>query len=519
MLTHRKSLTYFLFLTHLLFTAGANASARTDAVAKGNNKIPWRIESKARAFMANLTNGGFEVSRGYFKLWDKEDCDYAYAHIGMCGNNPAAPYVIATVPPWKDEFVDPAFANTWSQSKDGFNDIYRLDPHEAIVIMGQLPPPGAFFSEQTWIFSRQGAYDPKNPRYQDVTNSRLHDFTSVFFKQLSQNRALTFASLSNPNNNVVIEKQSGASYGQMRYFVITPDKHMDQAVRNMLADLAIPAQEIFTEAIPSDMKVGLSEASDDFTTFIRYAHPDDGGQPGTPSYAWRTNPPLVVLRIREKAPQQAPETYPPVAYENRTAVDEHNLKEDLSSLMAAVSRKWGQPCTNTDCSDRAENFIDLQRDPIWMVGSLCLSFMENCIGDNWDATYHIHPPLPIDNDEIYAVAGTLGTKTGNATYVSLGMNQIPMIKGVLDISDKELEGSANEYSTEVNNTDKLYLYYVSRNCSGLEQLTKGRCLELSMIPQGSRVAFVQRNYIKPGTQRGPDSALILPPMAVKLQRP
>lgn len=99
MLTHRKRLTYFLFLTHLLFTADAIAKARTDTVAKGNSKIPGMIEGKARAFMANLTNGGFEVSRGYFKLWDKEDCDYAYAHIGMCGNNPAAPYVIATVPP------------------------------------------------------------------------------------------------------------------------------------------------------------------------------------------------------------------------------------------------------------------------------------------------------------------------------------------------------------------------------------------------------------------------------------
>lgn len=520
MLTHQKFITSLLFLTPLLLTVGANAKDSPNTATTFKDKIPWQVEGKARTLMEDLKKkGSFEVSRGYFKLWDKEDCDYTYARIGMCGNNPAAPYVIATVAPWKDEFVDPAFANIWKPSKNGFNDIYRLDPHEAIVIMGQLPPPGSFFSEQTWNFSRQGTFDPNNSRYQEIANSPLRDLTSIFFKQLNEKRVLTFASLSNPNNNVVIEKQSGASYGQMRYFIITPDKRMDRAVRKMLADLAVEPKDIFTEPIPSDMNVGLSEAADDFTTFIRYAHPNDGGQPGTPSYNWRTNPPLVLLRIREKSPHQNPKKYRPVVYEQRTAFNEHSFQSDLSNLMAAVGRRWGQPCANADCSDRAERFIDLQQSPIWMVGTLCLSFMENCLGDNWDASYHIHPPSPLDNDEIYAIAGTLGTKTGNAAYVSLSMNQIPMIKGVLDISDKELDGSAKAYSAEVNNADKFYLYFVTRNCSGLEHLTNGRCLELSMIPQGYRAAFVQRNYIRPGTQRGPDSALILPPMSMKLRRP
>lgn len=518
MTTYRKLPAYMWLMTSLLFTAGASAGGP----AKSNNlknAIPWKVEHKAHQFLQEIDSSDYEVKRGHFKLWDLENCDYTYGKIGMCGNNPAAPYVTFAVPPWSDEFVDPALSSVWGPSNEGYNDVYRLDPHEAILVMGQLPPQGSFFSEQTWVFSREGSYDENSTRYQEIANSRLHDFTRIFFKKLNDKRSLLFASLSNPNNNVVIERQSGGSFGEMRYFIITSDKYMDKAVRRMLSRLAVDKRNIFTEPIPKDMKVGLSESSDDFTTLIRYAHPNDGGKPGTPSNSWRKNPPLVVLRIREKNSDHKPKTYPPVVLEPRTAVDEWPLKPDLSALMAAVSRRWGQPCANADCSDRAENFIDLQRAPIYMVGSLCIPFMQNCVGDNWDASYHIHPPSPIDNDEIYVAAGVLGTKSGNAVYTSLSVNQIPMIKGVWDISDKELDGTAKEYSSEVPNADKFYLYYFTRNCKGLEHLTYGHCVELTMIPQGFRVAIAQRNYVRQGSQRGPDSALVLNPIMIKLNRP
>lgn len=518
MINYRKLTANMLLITPLLFTAGASASGGT----KSNNirnAIPLKVERKAKQFLQEIKSSGYEVKRGQFKLWDIAGCEYTYQKIGMCGNNPAAPYVTFALPPWSEEFVDPVLSDIWGPSKEGYNDVYRLDPHEAILVMGQLPPSGSYFSEQTFVFSREGSFDENSTRYQDIVNSPLHDFTPIFFKKLNDKRSFLFASLSNPNNNVVIERQSGGSYGEMRYFIITPNKHMDKAVRRVLSRLAVDKKDIFTEPIPNDLKVGLSEASDDFTTAIRYAHPNDGGKPGTPSDSWRKNPSLVVLRIREKNPTHNPKTYPPAVLETRTAVDERPLKPDLGALMAAVSRRWGQPCTNADCSDRVQNFIDLQSAPIYIVGPLCVPFMQNCLGDNWDASYHIQPPSPIDNDEIYVAGGVLGTKSGNAVYTSLSVNQIPGIKGVWDVSDKELEGTAKEYSVEINNTDKFYLYYFTRNCKGLEHLTYGHCVELTMIPPAFRVAIVQRNYVKQGSTRGPDSALVLSPMMIKLTRP
>ena len=47
-------------------------------------------------------------------------------------------------------------------------------------------------------------------------------------------RVQSFSAISNVINNVVIERQSGSSWGELRYFVITPDASMDEAVRDAL---------------------------------------------------------------------------------------------------------------------------------------------------------------------------------------------------------------------------------------------------------------------------------------------
>lgn len=148
-----KILVCLLSAFTLLFAAGV--SARGDSVMP-ENKVPRRVESKAVQLMHELEKQGFEVSRGYFKLWTIEECEYTDEKMGLCyGNNAAAPYVITTLPPWPEEFVDPVYSNLWGPSQEGYHDIYRFDPREVIVILGLLPPPGSYFSEQTWLFSRQ----------------------------------------------------------------------------------------------------------------------------------------------------------------------------------------------------------------------------------------------------------------------------------------------------------------------------------------------------------------------------
>ncbi len=111
----------------------------------------------------------------------------------------------------------------------------------------------------------------------------------------------------------------------------------------------------------------------------------------------------------------------------------------------------------------------------------------------------------------------------------LSINESMQKKGIANINDAQLQDTAREYAGKVRNADKFYVYYITRKCSGLEALTGGHCLSIteSMIPpcpsnSGTACGYakvVQRNYMRPGTQRGPDSKLVLAPRILKLQRP
>jgi len=418
-------------------------------------------------------------------------------------------------------------SNVWGPSQPGYNDVFRLDPREAIIILAQMPPPARYFSEQSFVFTREGTYNTNSDTYKNIANDPdIPDFIlPVFFRQVPTmtERVQLFASLSNPINNVVIERQSHKAFDQIRYFIVTPDKFMNRSVREAFAGISVEDEDIFTESIPANMNLGLGEASDDFVTLIRYAQPDDGGGDGTPSDKWRKDLPLVVLRVRDTHHVSQPYIEPvAVALERRTAFNEYTLQPDLIHLVSAVHQRWtGQPCKNAKCSDVAKSFIDFQAYPIYMLGSLCVPIGEDCLGDNWDAAYNVYGRVSFDHGEIYAVAGTLGTRTGNATYVGLSINEIKHFAGVRNLSDKVLDGTANGYAREVNNTGYFFLYYFTRDCSGLKYLTADNCFEIdkTMIPEGVSVAFGLRDYVRQGTQLGPDSALVLHPMIMQVPRP
>ena len=75
----------------------------------------------------------------------------------------------------------------------------------------------------------------------------------------------------------------------------------------------------------------------------------------------------------------------------------------------------------------------------------------------------------------------------------------------------------------VDNLDKFYVYYFTRDCTGLQDLTHGFCSPVAdtelVLPPGDMASIVERDYMSVGTQRGPDSTLTLPSMLLKLARP
>ena len=243
---------------------------------------------------------------------------------------------------------------------------------------------------------------------------------------------------------MVIERQSGGSFNQFRYFIITPDQYMDKQVRQVLHKLSVEDKDIFTERIPSNMRIGLDADADDFVSGIRYSMPDDGGGEGTPSDEWRHNPTLTLLRIRDTRPHRRPQLYPAWADDSpepRTGGTRRvPLRPDLNRLVRKVSEAWGQPCALDDCSDQGSSFIDTQSYPFNLVGPLCDNIGMDCLGDTQDASYQFLGGYGFDNGEVYAVVGTLGTATGNATYVSLGVNNFRLRLGAAERGRHEARG-------------------------------------------------------------------------------
>jgi hypothetical protein len=520
-----------LFCFFLVLMVATGWSSNCGAKPKNQADLPSSVEQTTNRVIEALTSRGFEVSRGYFRLYTQDDCTYSFEVMESCyGNNPAAPYVTFAVQSWQpEEFLDPATRNAIGLIEEGYTGTFRFDPKEAILVFGRMPPPAAYFGLQTYLFTREGTFNTDSDTYRWI-KTHLPKTLDAFFSYVPHNpdRIQIFASIGNSNNDVIVKEQAGSAFNQERFFISTPDQLMDAAVRSALVEASIDPRHIFTEPIPSTMKVGLDASADEFLFVMRYAMPNDGGGPGSSSDRWREELPLTVLRVRDISGQPA-QPYGPPVLDERTAVDERPLAPDLMKLVATVNERWGQPCATGNCSDRALNFIDLQGSPINLVGPECTEIGMNCIGDGQDTTYQMTPDFLLDTGYVYAVAGTLGTRTGNATYVGLSLNDSYLIKGVANIDSDRLRNTASAYAADLTNPSKFYLYYLARDCAAIDELTDGNCLAVSeealpvctdlSSPDCHPLKIIQREYISKGTGRGPESTLLLPPKLIRLKLP
>jgi hypothetical protein len=504
-----------------------------DIKSANTNQLPASLEQVTRQVTRDLTAKGYQVEPGYPMLYTQGDCDrYSFPITLNCyGNNPASPYVIPVVKSWEDEFIDPTLVNVFGKTRRGYSATYRLDPREAIVVFAQLPPPGRYMGLQSWVFTKEWltADDPWHPIMYELIKAQAPELVHYLFGTLPGNpsRVQSFSSLSNNINNVVIQRQSGAAFGQTRYFIITPDRAMDRAVRSSLGLFGVPGEDVFTEPIPLRDEVGeigplgLNATANDFITLIRYAMPDNDHA----AHAWWTNLPLTVLRVRERAYRPA-EPFPLFVADDRTAAPEDVYADDLDNLARQVCQRWGQSCDPDDPDpDQLRRLVNLELD-LGQFGPNCRAIGMDCLGDGQDASYFVAPGRALDPGWVYAVVGTLGTATGNATYVGLSVNDLSKLKGVVNITDTDLAGSAASYAGNVGNTEKFFVHYFTRNCKAIEGFTDGECTTISedMVPplgEGTQGLFsaALRSYVRPGTERGPKSSDQLKPMIIRFAQP
>ena len=162
-----RALKLSIICTFLLLVAfSSGALAKTDPLSKAN-RLPPSLEEKVQLFKQALEENGYEVARGYWDLWTAEDCKYSLHSVGFCyGNNPTAPYVMAFVPAWKDEFVDKSLHHALSQPRRNMYPNYRLGEREALVVLAELPPPARYLGYQTYVSTRETELNTEDPVYQ-----------------------------------------------------------------------------------------------------------------------------------------------------------------------------------------------------------------------------------------------------------------------------------------------------------------------------------------------------------------
>ncbi|MBM9435017.1 hypothetical protein [Actinacidiphila bryophytorum] len=515
---------------------GMAACGQHQAVGRAHT-VP---DSADTGLVTSLRKSGFQVNPGYTELYTQKECrDYTYPVLKNClANNPAAPYVSPIVKTWPDEYVDPAAVNAFGKTKPGYTGSFRLDPQDAIVLYGKMPPPGRYMSLQTWEFSQNGRWTPGDyDKWQNTPNRPVpmqYLFDTIPPDGSQSGRTQSVSALGDTVNNVVMERQAGYSFGKNRYFIVTPSSTTDHAVRKALQAQGVPAKDIFTEQIPSRDSYGpigpLGMGSDaiDFVSAFRYAVPDAGQEAAADE--WRAQPPLKVLRLRAPASLGPVQRYGALTFAPRTANDEGYLSDDLQNLLQAVCGRAVATAhlRSTDCArpSSALSMVDPVRDLGWS-GPYCRSINMNCLGDEQDAIYWLGRPLPLDSGQVYAVVDTLATETGNATYAALSVNDSSLLAGVANILNPGLKGSADGYGNAVRNSGKFFVHYFTRDCAVLRGLPDWprNCTSITtqMLPSHADTSaegdpalhgtFMPslRDYIKPGTERGPKSSEVLPP--------
>lgn len=510
----------------------------TDKPEPGDGAAAKPPTSKlTKALARDLRSKNLEVTGGYTRLYVQEDCDnYTYPKLANCfGNNPASPYQTVFVKRWQNEYADARTEDAFGKTGPRFTATPRLDRREAIIVLGTMPPPARYMGLQTWVMTKQGRWTTEN--YDKIAKIQPELvkflFTTVPPSDKQTGRIVSFSSVNNNVNDVTIERQSGSVWGQNRYFVITPDQQMDRTVRSSLQRLGVGSKDVYTEAIPPKLEnrsigpIGLGKRANDFITLLRYTMPEDKAA----GDAWMENPPLTVLRVRERpSSQRAPEPFPPDFLEKRTGVPEQWLAGSQQQLVKAVCARaargpWKLDTRNSGCAEAAPYSESTMHDllnELGQSGPECRSIGMDCLGDNQDASYFFAPARPLDQGQVYAVIGTLATETGNGTYVGLSVNDASRLKGVLNVPDTDLAGSANGYK-KVANRDKLFVHYFSRDCRGLRGLTGAACTTITedMVAKAGddsaqgdpkshgQINFALRTYVKPGSERGPDPKLQL----------
>ena len=356
-------LLFLLLATLLLPTSGA--------LAQGHRGPPDPIET----FRIALERSGFVVNDGMADTMDWAE-EYCAGTLPSGGYVNKAPYVRVRVPKSSDDL--------------GLTEVFQLRPDEAVVLIGETPPPVNYFGYHAFLWSRV---------HPDGERERL------------------FGTLGDTVNNATINTIGRDPFSQIAVFIFTPDQSTDAGVRAALHRAGYSTAIMNTIVFPAAMlNLGHGDSDDQLRIVMRVGKWDvpDIGQ----SYMDNLSDKLSVFRVTPAEALEAnPFPVPPLRVRG-TGQTEMDLMGTVEQLRQAI----------IDAHAGLYKAVDIPSRPNWYEGYDYIQRHQDPGGDSRDAFFLSAGYLPeygsldkftLADGEFLVVYGANHVATGKATYMSV----------------------------------------------------------------------------------------------------
>jgi hypothetical protein len=476
---------------------------------------------KVPRFLNQIEKAGFSWQEGVFSYFDliKHVCEED-GYFSAMGNNPwPNAYFVLQMPNPPDFMYDLPFDLVWQMRQD-----------EAIVLIGQTPPPVRYFGIQTWV-----NLGPASPPGANVTD----------------NRTLIGAAFGDSINNLTVRTTGSNPFDRPIVNIITGNQQTERLVRKALLAAGYPEAIINVERLSTVIApLGYGPSGSILLMAQRIAVPAD--KTLFEDYVRRSinddpdDDPYRVFRVSLEN-EAAPDPYPvPTLRVRGTGKTEMDLYPALKSLgKAIIASQQDMPYKELgvrfwqDMMSTGQVVLADEPWPSLQNGQFGYQGTRDAIYWTTFPPFKLRSELPSDEKEYVIVYGVNHHRTGKAAYTSFSAYVEPVFGtgreiGLGTVSDPDFEqggspgDSARQYLKPddpfYEYADMLYAWKIARKCDdgepyclevGEPKDIDGVLYNLSCSPQidldadspswASDVFVAFRNYMEPATAVSADS--------------
>jgi hypothetical protein len=448
---------------------------------QSSSSSPHGIDDQVSRFKTEATSLGYVVQDG---LPVKTNLNDLYCDGSMWAPlypNPNSPYISAVLPLVPGQ-ADPVASNG----------SFRLREDEAVVIIGETPPPMAYFSFNFHM---------------------LRGSLSVAIGP-----PILWIPVVDPVSSLTLQKTGSTPFNQPFAVVGTGHgKTLDQ-VHQMLRAAGLGSMTNDQIISPSLFRLGLDGGSDEFIFAMRTAVPENRDEFNSYMDALRQE--VRILRVRPKSASEDDQVKPvlaadPLPVPNLRVAGTGTSELDLSPTLQLLGQRIIDKYPDYTATDiRTDDWFDepypgLQRN---MVTDL--PAQDGVAGATTDATYLASGNFALPEGAFLVAYGAHHRATGKATYSSVSVYADANLgAGLATVQSPDLQGSARDYINDQSNADMFYSWTFTRSSNLPEHTTQlptanfcaeaGRPVDLNTLRVGYRA------YAEPETQTHPAKSELL----------